>query len=127
MADFYRLTVKPYVPKEPVTTRQFIIEAWTQRDERAGWLGFTESRDYVRIGYIDVAPPWRGRGCSDALMRKLVALAGDKIILSGQVNAHGQAMLERMQQNGTLMLEDPPCVLQDISWKEIVPVGVAIS
>ena len=115
------IKVRPY--KTPNPLNEFVIEAMI--GDRwlvvAGNLYYIEHSDSVKIALIEVGVPWRGDGCSDDMMTKLLELAKGRVILTGQINAASYQMFLRMQKAGLLTLSPPrPAYYDDTMW-ELVP------
>jgi hypothetical protein len=110
--------VRPY--KTPNPLNEFVIEAktgdkWTVI---AGELFYIEHSDYLKIALINVRVPWRGKGCSDDMMAKLLEMAKGRVILTGQINAASYQMFLRMQKDGLLTLSPPrPKYYDETMWE----------
>ncbi|MDD5510464.1 MAG: ArdC-like ssDNA-binding domain-containing protein [Dehalococcoidales bacterium] len=123
-ASYSTVRIVPYTPKEPLppNVKAYLIQVITPTGEIAGWLGYDEHPDYVRIGYIKVEDKHQGKGYAGDMVKKLVEAAGNKPILTGSLNHSSWRLLKLAQEKGKIKITEPQSEFQDKTYFQLEPV-----
>jgi ElaA protein len=79
----------------------------TDGDDPVGYLRVLDEGDHLRIGRVLVAPPHRGRGLADRLMRSALELVGSRTsVLAAQSHLAGWYTRYGYVQDGDDFVED---------------------
>ena len=88
---------------EPGTRHVWAVDG----DEPVGYLRVLDEGDHARIGRVLVAPPHRGRGLADQLMRSALEVVGSRTsVLAAQSHLSGWYTRHGYVRDGDDFIED---------------------